>query len=312
MLFVASEQVPLEQRRLSRPVKYHREFDNPFESEDIVEELKQFLKPAENWDRKYLSAAKEAITALSPSGEIAERRIKKYLSEDRLGEFNLANPHSRALFRRHLLLAASEWEGELYRPGRLVMMATFVDKSWAFPDHEIAFDFKAAKQKVRNAFEGFDYIGAFEPAVYPREELTTESGTGSLVSFHAHVFVWSTSESQLRRHKLTIAKRFTPLARDEELSFPRLDKLKTKADFRTTLRYVTKMPVDGYERVEENNEVRQRHAKLENVHYYRLVGFLRHHTVFDAWFAGGEGSQILKAAKTQSIEAAKAKSKSVN
>ena len=92
------------------------------------------------------------------------------------------------------------------------MMATFVDQSWAFPDHEIGFDFNVAKQKVRNAFEGFDYIGAFEPAVYPNEELTTESGTGSLVSFHAHVIVWCTSESKLRRHKLKIAKRFTPLS----------------------------------------------------------------------------------------------------
>jgi hypothetical protein len=272
-----------------------------------MEQLTQFLKSAEKWDRKYLSAAKEAITALSPTEEIAERRIGKYLSEDRRGEFNLANSYSRALFRRHLLVAASELEDELYKPGRVVMMATFVDQSWAFPDHEIEFDFEAAKQKIRNAVAGMDYIGAFEPAVYPAEELTTESGTGSLVSFHAHAIVWSTSESQLRRHKLKIAKRFTPLAGDEKLSFPRLDNLKTTADFRTTLRYASKMPVDGYERVEENDEIRQRHTTLEDVHYFRLIGFLRHHTVFDAWFAGGEGSQILKSAKSQSIEAAKAK-----
>jgi hypothetical protein len=262
------------------------------------------LKSAEKWDRKYLKAAKEAISALSPNEESAERRIRKNLSEDRCNDFNLANPHSMALFRRHLLLAASEWEAELYKPGRVVMMATFVDQSWAFPDHEIGFDFKAAKQKVRNAFEGFDFIGAFEPAVYPNEELTTEGGTGSLVSFHAHVIVWSTSETKLRTHKMKIAKRFTPLVGDQALSFPRLDKLKTTADFRTTLRYATKMPVDGYERVEENDEIRQSHTTLENVHYFRLVGFLRHHTVFEAWFAGGEGSQILKSAKSQSIEAA--------
>jgi hypothetical protein len=274
-----------------------------------MEQVTQFLKTAEKWDRKYLSAAKEAITALSPNEKIAERRITKYLSEDRLEEFNLANPYSRALFRRHLLLAASEWEDELYKPGEVVMMATFVDKYWAFPDHEIRFNFKAAKQKIRNAFAGMDYIGAFEPAVYPDEKLTTESGTGSLVSFHAHVIVWSSSESKLRRHKLEIAKRFTPLAGDEKLSFPRLDKLKTIADFRTTLRYASKMPVEGYEKLEENDEISQRHANLENVHYYRLTGFLHHHTIFEAWFAGGEGSQILKSAKSKSIEAAEAKGK---
>ena len=270
-----------------------------------MEQLTQLLKIAEKWDRKYLSAAMEAITALSPTEEIAERRIEKYLSEDRLEEFNLANPYSRALFRRHLLLAASELEDELYKPGCVVMMATFVDQDWAFPDHKIKFDFKAAKQKIRNAFEGFDFIGAFEPAVYPDEKLTTKSGTGSLVSFHAHVIVWATSESKLRRHKSEIAKRFTPLAGDEALSFPRLDKLKTTADFRKSLRYATKMPVDGYERIEENDEISQRHANLENIHYYRLAGFLHHHTIFEAWFAGGEGSEILKFAKSKSIDAAK-------
>ena len=175
-----------------------------------MDQWTSFWKTAE-WDRKYLCAAKEAITALSPSEEIAERRIKKYLGKDRRGEFNLANSHSRALFRRHLLLAASEWEDKLYKPGRVVMMATFVDQDWAFPDHEIGFDFKAAKQKVRNAFDGFDFIGAFEAAVYPNEKRWT--GTGSLVNFHAHVIVWSTSETKLRAHKLKIAKRFTPLDR---------------------------------------------------------------------------------------------------
>jgi hypothetical protein len=31
-----------------------------------MEQLKQFLKTAEKWDRKYLSAAKEAITRYRP------------------------------------------------------------------------------------------------------------------------------------------------------------------------------------------------------------------------------------------------------
>jgi hypothetical protein len=184
------------------------------------------------------------------------------------------------------------------------MMATFVDQSWAFPDHEIGFDFDSAKQKIRNAFTGMDYIGAFEPAVYPNEKQQTKTGIGSLVSFHAHVIVWSTSVSKLRRHKLKIAQRFTPLAGDEALSFPTLHHLKTILEFRKSLRYASKMPTEGYERIEQNGQITQSHAKLEDLHYYRLTGFLHHHTVFDAWFAGGEGSQILKSAKTQSIEAA--------
>jgi hypothetical protein len=274
-----------------------------------MEHLSQFLKSAEKWDRKYLSAATEAIMALSPTDEIAEHRIKLYLSADRLEQLNLANSYSRALFRVHLLMAASELEGELYQSGRIVMMATFVDQDWAFSVQKIGFDFKVAKQKVRNAFEGFDFIGAFEPAVYPKEKRRTKSGTGSLVSFLAHVMVWSTSESKLRRHKVKIAKRFTPLAGDEKLSFPTLHNVKTILEFRKSLRYASKMPVEGYERIEENDKVRQSHTTLDDVHYFRLIDFLRHHSVFDAWFAGGEGSQILKSAKSRSIEAAEAKGK---
>src|ERR1700722_664300 len=271
----------------------------------------QFLQSAEKWDRKYREAAMEAIMAFSPDDETAEHRIKLYLSKERAEQLNLANSYSRALFRVHLLMAASELERELYQSGRIVMMATSVDQDWAFSIQNIGFDFAVAKQKVRNAFEGFDFIGAFEPAVYPKEKRRTKSGTGSLVSFHAHVMVWSTSESKLRRHKLKIAKRFTPLAGDEKLSFPTLHNLKTILEFRKSLRYVSKMPVEGYERIEENDEGRQRHTTLDDVHYFRLVDFLRHHSVFDAWFAGGEGSQILKSAKSRSIEAAKAKGKLV-
>jgi hypothetical protein len=269
-----------------------------------MEQIRQFLRSAEKWDRKYLGAATKAIGALSASEEIAERRIKKYLSEDSRADFNLANSYSRALFRRHLLLASSELEDELFQAGRIVMMATFVDQSWAFPDHEIGFDFDGAKQTVRNAFTGMDYIGAFEPAVYPNEKQQTKTGIGSLVSFHAHVIVWSTSVSKLRRHKLKIANRFTPLVGDETLSFPTLHHLKTILEFRKSLRYASKMPTEGYERIEQNGQITQSHAMLKDLHYYRLTGFLHHHTVFDAWFAGGEGSQILKSAKTQSIEAA--------
>jgi hypothetical protein len=50
------------------------------------------------------------------------RQALRYLSKDRCNQFNLANSHSRALFRRHLLLAASELENDLYQSGRVVMM----------------------------------------------------------------------------------------------------------------------------------------------------------------------------------------------
>ena len=46
----------------------------------------------------------------------------------------------------------------------------------------------------------------------------------------------------------------------------------------------------------EPTSIEQSHLQLEAIHHYRLFKFMRKHSVFDAWLAGGEGAKLLRKA----------------
>ena len=136
-------------------------------------------------------------------------------------------------------------------------------------------------------------------AVYPESKWTTNGTTGCLVSFHCHAVVWSTSKSKLARHKKKITGRFEPVDDEDTKTYPVLDDLKTIMDLLRVVRYSTKMPLQGYRKKRQNGKVTQEHIPLKAGHHYRLFRFLRRHSLFDAWFAGGEGAAILKNVRRQ-------------
>ena len=305
-------------------------------------DLEKFLNPPDKWDARYRQAVIAAIRKYQP--DRAEKIIQRYLSLERRGEFNMVNTYARRIFRRELLASAFDFETYLFRPGIVVMWATIVDRDWACCDRDITFDFHAAKQKLRNAFTGMNFIGVIEPGYYTEIEWKSANQVGGLISFHAHVVVWDTSESKLRRHQRKIRVRFLPVAPDDR-STPRLDKLQEPDDLRKVLRYSTKMPFEGYGKeekakgieqisqekdpnssdeddedeepdfIEQNDQtkgpksgkqsdreleptsIEQSHLQLEAIHHYRLFKFMRKHSVFDAWLAGGEGAKLLRKAR---------------
>jgi hypothetical protein len=305
-------------------------------------DLEKFLNPPDKWDARYRQAVIAAIRKYQP--ERAEKIIQRYLSLERRAEFNMVNTYARRIFRRELLAASLDLETNLFRPGIVVMWATIADHDWACCDRNINFDYRAAKQKIRNAFTGMNFIGVIEPGYYPEIEWERDGQVGCLVSFHAHIVLWDTSESKLRRHQQRIRVRFLPVAPDDR-STPRFDKLEEPDDLRKVLRYSTKMPFEGYEKktkakgieqinqekepssseeddeeeepdsVEQNDQakepksgkqsdreleptsIEQSHLQLEAIHHYRLFKFMRTHSVFDAWLAGGEGAKLLRKAR---------------
>ena len=167
-------------------------------------------------------------------------------------------------------------------------------------------------------FKGMNFIGVIEPGYYPKVKWERDGQVGCLVSFHAHIVVWDTSESKLRRHLRKIKVRFLPVAPDDRKNTT-LNQLKTLKDLLKALRYSTKMPFEGYDRKKKTNEsedgedesnsdeqndkklgpnsIEQSHVKLRAIHHYRLFRFTRKHSVFDAWFAGGEGTKLLRDAR---------------
>jgi hypothetical protein len=263
-----------------------------------MRDLNRFLRFADKKDLEYLVALKAAIYEREGHKRGTET-IQKYLSRERLGDFNLVNPYARKAFRRRLLLEVGDLENPTLSDAGVVMLATFADREWACSDRAYKCDFGKAKRKIRNAFAGMDYIAVLEAAVYPDSKWKTKGAAGCLVSFHCNAVVWSTSESKLRRHRKAIATRFEPVFEGETTTYPVLNDLKTIVDLLRVLRYVTKMPLDGYRKKRKDGKVSQEHAQLEAGHHYRLFKFLRDRSLFDAWFAGGDGAAILKQVRRQ-------------
>ena len=103
--------------------------------------------------------------------EKGSRTIRAYLSQEKLADFNLVNPYARKVFREHLLMEVADVEGGQFAGGGAVMLATFADHAWACCDRALNFDFDKAKQKIRNALSGMDYIAAIEAGVKPAARL---------------------------------------------------------------------------------------------------------------------------------------------
>jgi hypothetical protein len=266
-----------------------------------MKNMNQFLRFPNKKDAEYITELRAAIYRFEGQ-EIGAKTIGRYLSQEKLADLNLVNPYARKVFREHLLMEVADVEGGQFATGGAVMLATFADRAWACCDRALNFDFDKAKQKIRNALSGMDYIAAIEGAVYPHTKWTTDGIAGCLVSFHCHAVVWSTSKSVLRRHQARIAARFKPVHEDDK-KLPFLNNLKTLNDVLKALRYLTKMTLEGYRRKSSGT---QEHVPLDAGHHYRLFKFLRGRCLFDAWLAGGKGAEVLRHAKKAAVTAAHA------
>jgi hypothetical protein len=267
-----------------------------------MQNMNQFLRFADRKDAEYLAELRAAIYRFEGQ-EIGAKTISRYLSQEKLAEFNLVNPYARKVFREHLLMEVADVEEWRFAGGGAIMLATFADRAWACCDRALNFDFDKTKQKIRNALSGMDYIAVIEAAVYPHTKWTTDGITGCLVSFHCHAVVWSTSKSVLRRHQAKIADRFEPVHEDDK-KLPVLNNLKTMKDLLKVIRYLTKMILEGYRRKVLKGKVGQVHTDLNAGQHYRLFKFLRGRSLFDAWLAGGKGAEVLRHAKKAAMRAA--------
>jgi hypothetical protein len=59
------------------------------------------------------------------------------------------------------------------------------------------------------------------------------------------------------------------------------------------------------DQAKEPSSIEQIHLKLEAIHHYRLFKFMRKHTVFDAWLAGGDGATLLRKARQGALNVAR-------
>ena len=178
-------------------------------------------------------------------------------------------------------------------------LVTLTHKGWVCSENNIKFDLVRAKQKVRNALAGTNYIGNFDVALYTNEDWTTEGILGHCVSFHCHAVVWGRNRTQLDRLRTRIRPRFEPILGNDNGA--RFDTLKTVDDAAAALIYMPKMPFLGYRTVVDENgkKTQETHSRVAFKSRWQLFNELKKHSLFDFSLSGGAGTQILRTARNR-------------
>ena len=75
-----------------------------------MKNMNQFLRFPNKKDAEYIAELQAAIYHFEGQ-EIGAKTIGRYLSQEKLAEFNLVNPYGRKVFREHLLMEVADVEG---------------------------------------------------------------------------------------------------------------------------------------------------------------------------------------------------------
>jgi len=264
--------------------------------------METLFDEALKYDERYLEAAIHAVE-LYDSYDQARGRIREFLSRKSQWDFKATNPHSKRIWFEGLIdsylnsnLRDMRPEGEQEGDPKFKCgMITFTHSDWVCTDVDFKFDLEKAKQKVRNALSGMTFIACFEAAYYVNEKVTKDGMTGSLVSFHCHAIVWTSSTFKLKRARMLSKSRFKPILGCK--SAVRLDVIKSAEDVCGTIRYMTKMPFYGYRTVVENGKTKQKKAHLSDRQKYKLINAMGAYDLLDLWLAGGQGAELMAGTK---------------
>ena len=258
------------------------------------------VREAEEWDRRYLDVVVHSLAVYD--AEDQDDLIREFLSKRYRGNFKLTNPHSKKLWLPALLqsflgkwanLYGCNWEEDLRESKIVCGLVTFTHDDWASADSNIQFDLRRAKQKVRNALSGTDFIASFDAAVYANESWQTNGEDGKLVSFHCHAIVWIGSQSGLDRLRRRIQRQFRPILGNK--SGVHVRRIKDETGLARSTRYLAKMPLLGYRTLRRRNGKKiQTHSKITFSSRRNLFHALKNYSTFDFWLAGGEGVPVLR------------------
>jgi hypothetical protein len=262
------------------------------------------IKAADEWDKRYLEVTIRSLELYDR--DQLQTLQEKFLSKRCKDEFNQVNPYSKRLWlsellkeflAAHRILHGRSWQ-EAFDRGKVgCVFATFTHRGWSCSDRDIQFDLKAAKQKIRNALVGCNFVACFEAAVYKNEQYDD----GKLISFHCHALAWSNSEAYLRRLQRRIKPRFKPILGNK--SGVRFDSRKSETSLANSLLYMGKMPVMGKRTYpKRGGRTGQRNSKIMFRSRKNLFHALKKNKTFDFWLAGGEGGRILRRSKNRLVE----------
>lgn len=264
--------------------------------------LETLFSDALKYDERYLEAAIHAVELYDDQDQ-ARQRINDFLSRKSQWDFKATNPYSKHIWFHGLIDSYLNSNLTDMRPVDKrdgvpkfkCGLITFTHSDWVCTDVDFQFDLEKAKQKVRNALTGMTFIANFEAAYYTNEKFTKDGKTGNLVSFHCHAIVWAATTYRLKKARMNSKSRFKPILGSK--CGIKLDTIKTAEDVCGTIRYQTKMPFFGYRTVVKNGKTTQKKATLSNIQRYKLFKAMGTYETLDLWLAGGEGAELIAAAK---------------
>jgi hypothetical protein len=267
-------------------------------------DLIALIAKAEEYDNHYLGVITHSVELYS---DRSDEIIEEFLSRKNRGAFHLTNPHSKRIWlaevlneflSEHRQRVGSKWR-EAEHEQVAFAFVTLIHRDWICSENNIKFDLVKAKQKVRNALAGTNYIANFDVALYTNEDWITEGILGKCISFHCHAVVWMRNRTQLDRLRKRIRPRFEPiLGKSNGAHFK---EVKTVDDAAYVLAYSRKMPFFGYRsQVDKNGKKTQvKTPKVTFKSRWHLFNELKKHSLFDFSLSGGAGTGILRAARNR-------------
>jgi hypothetical protein len=285
---------------LGKPVSKSRRYRKLFGPVNIDE----LIQKAEEYDDLYLEVITHSVELYS---DRADEVIEEFLSRKNRGAFSLTNPHSKRIWLVELLnrflaehrqRAGTKWR-DAERDQAAFALVTLIHKGWACSQNNIQFDLARAKQKVRNALAGTNFIANFDAALYTNEDWKTDGVLGKLVSFHCHAVVWAKNYTALERLRSSIRPRFEPIL--DKSNGAHFKALKTVDDAAGALTYQSKMPFLGYcTKVDAKGKKTQFSTpKLTFLSRWHLFEELNKYSLFDFSLGGGAGAHILRTARNR-------------
>jgi hypothetical protein len=275
-----------------------------FRRKKIRLSIPELIEKAHEWDHRYLDVTVHSIERSDP--ERCRALVREFLSEENRGAFKATNVYSKRIWMAQLLQlfdrngpCIPDWDSTV------CALVTLTDEQWTTGDENIQFDLTAAKQKVRRALIGTNFIACFEPALYTNEKCGPDGG--KLISFHCHALVWVARKSDLDFLRKCITGRFKPILGNK--AGVHISARKTRRDVGQTIIYMSKMPCCGYKTIvgQGGKKLQQKTSRVSNRSRGNLFHAMKEYSIFDLWLSGGEGVRPLREAKGKARERHKPK-----
>lgn len=191
-----------------------------------------------------------------------------------------------------------------------VFFVTVCDISCATAVENTEPDVKKYIGRLRVGLRGFSYFAVIEPAYYTNLQKGSRIENKKCVFWHAHVVVWGTSKSEIEQRvsHLNESERYCAIAEN----LPGVDCRPIKCgDLAQMVGYCLKPPANSYRLSRIKTEWQgipiyrfiQGKNPLRPGERVRLFHAIKNLCLPDLAFAGGEGTALLAAAKTDAYEA---------